>query len=623
MVAAAVGVAGTALTTRVIASRAQAAQARRLERAAERVGFAITERARLPAEALQTVGAFVAHAPVIDHATFDAVAASVVRRTPRIYAIEWAPLVPDAERGAVEARARADGHADWAIREAAPNGMVTAAPRPSYLPILHAYPENPAAGFDVLSRPEAAAVFKQACNTGQAVFSPRYRLIEDTDDIASVILYVPVWHGGRAPEDPAARCPTVAGAAILIFRVNDMLGETLDRVDRGDLAIAVFDGAGGPLLYERRPGSAAAAGRGARRDVDLPLYGRTWRVRVGLAAVAAWPTAPLAIGGGLTAIAVIAACAVAWVLANRRRLRALTRLGQYRVDGEIGRGSMGVVYRAQHLLLGRPAALKLLAGNLVDAGSRARFEREVRLAAKLQHPSIVAVYDFGVTAEGLFFYAMELLDGVTVRELVADGPVPVARAAAFVRQIAEALREAHDKQIVHRDLAPANLMITVRGNQHDVVKILDFGLVKRIRTVAGDPDAEEPQSETGVIIGTPGFIAPEVLRGRAADERVDIYALGCIWYGLLAGQFPYRGATPDATIRAQLQAAPVPLRKLAPEVPIALAELITECMQPDPRLRLRSMREVLQRLDALGLPAWTAEDARKAWKALRPAPTAG
>ena len=144
-------------------------------------------------------------------------------------------------------------------------------------------------------------------------------------------------------------------------------------------------------------------------------------------------------------------------------IRDRTRLGQYRVDGEIGRGSMGVVYRAQHLLLGRPAALKLLAGDLVDATSRARFEREVRLAAKLQHPSIVAVYDFGVTTEGLFFYAMELLDGVTGRELVADGPIPVPRAGAFVRQIAEALREAHDKQIVHRDLAPANLMITVRG----------------------------------------------------------------------------------------------------------------------------------------------------------------
>lgn len=624
MVAAAVGVAGTVVATRVVHGRAQAAQARQLERITERVGFAITERARLPAEALQTVGAFVAHAPVIDRGTFDAVAASVVKRAPRIYAIEWAPLVPDARRAEVEASARLDGHADWAIREPTATGMIPAATRPRYLPILHAYPDNPATGFDVLSRPEAAAVFEQACSSGQAIFSPRYRLIEDTADIASVILYVPVWRGGRVPEDPAARCATVTGCAILIFRVGDMLGEALERLDHGEHEIAVFDGAGGPLLYERHPGGAGRASRAAHRDVELPLYGRTWQVRVGIASVAAWPATPLAVGGGLTVIAVIAAGAVAWVLTHRRRLRALTRLGQYRVDGEIGRGSMGVVYRAQHLLLGRPAALKLLAGDLVDATSRARFEREVRLAAKLQHPSIVAVYDFGVTAEGLFFYAMELLDGITVRELVADGPIPVARAAAFVRQIAEALREAHDKQIVHRDLAPANLMVTVRGNQHDVVKILDFGLVKRIRTVAGDPDAEAPQSEAGVIIGTPGFIAPEVLRGRAADERVDVYALGCVWYGLLAGQFPYRGATPDATIRAQLQAAPVPLRKLAPDVPIALAELITECMQPDPRLRLRSMREVLQRLDALGLPAWTADDARRAWKALRPAsPTAG
>jgi serine/threonine-protein kinase len=276
---------------------------------------------------------------------------------------------------------------------------------------------------------------------------------------------------------------------------------------------------------------------------------------------------------------------------------------------------MGVVYRAQHTLLRRPAALKLLAPDLVDAASRVRFEREVRLAAKLQHPSIVQVYDFGVTAEGLFFYAMELLDGMTVRDLIANhAPLPPARAADIVRQVAQALREAHGKRIIHRDLAPANLMVTVRGETYDVVKVLDFGLVKRIRTVAGEDDHRGPATAEGIVIGSPGFIAPEVLRGKEADERVDIYALGAVWYSLLAGRLPYSGSSAAATIQSQLRATPVALHKLVPELPAALIELVTECMQPDPRLRLRSMSELLQRLDALGLPPWTQEQARRWWK---------
>ncbi len=611
------GVTATVLVAGVVTDRARTAQRLARERAAAEVSFAVTERVSLPAEALQTLGAVIAHSPTIDRATFESVAASVHRRTPRVYALEWAPMVADAQRPAVEARARAEGRPSFAILEPAASGLVPAAARPRYLPVLYAFPDNAGVGFDVLSRAEAKAVFDLACSSGRGVFSPRYRLIEDSEDIASVILYEPVWHGGRVPDDAAARCRDIAGVVILIFRVGDMVRDAIARSDGRAFDVILHDVTGGieVLLFEIRAGAAARAALASHHDAPLELHGRTWRLRVGEVTAPPSPLLPLAIGGALTVLAVSLGGAAAWLLLHRRRLRSMSRLGQYRVDREIGRGAMGVVYQAQHLLLQRPAALKLLAPDLVDAASRARFEREVRLAAKLQHPSVVQVYDFGVTAEGLFFYAMELLDGLTVRDLIANhAPLPPARAADIVRQVAQALREAHGKRIIHRDLAPANLMLTVRGETYDVVKVLDFGLVKRIRTLAGDEDQRGPATAEGIVIGSPGFIAPEVLRGKVADERVDIYALGAVWYGLLAGRLPYSGATAAATIQSQLRAMPVPLNKLVPELPPPLIELVTDCMQPDPRLRLRSMSELLQRLDALGLPPWPQEQARVWWR---------
>jgi CHASE1-domain containing sensor protein/tRNA A-37 threonylcarbamoyl transferase component Bud32 len=618
-----VAVVGTVLTivaARISVERTRIARGQVLDQAAEQLSFAVIERVSLPAEALQTLGAFIAHAPSVDRPTFDAVAASVHARTPRIYALEWAPRIRGDERAALEARARTEVTPDWTVREPADNGLTTALPRDEYMPILYAFPINPAFGFDVLSRRESREMVQECCRAGHAMFSPRYRLVEDAENAASVILYEPVWHGARIPADPAARCRELDGIAILIFRVGAVVGEAIDRSGHAGLDVNLEDvSTGGPAdtLYEHRAGGVPRANRAQHRDAAIEMYGRTWRLRVAYVDEPAWPFAEMAIGSGLTAVAAVLAGVAAWLLANRRRLLAMNRLGQYKVEREIGRGAMGVVYRAQHQLLRRPAALKLLAPDLVDAASRARFEREVRLAAKLQHPSVVQVYDFGVTAEGLFFYAMELLDGVTIAELVGRGPMPVARTIAIVRQVAEALREAHGKRIVHRDLAPSNLMLTVRGETYDVVKVLDFGLVKRIRTVAGDEDHAPLSSEAGLVIGTPGFIAPEVLRGKDADERVDIYALGAVWYAMLAGRPPYAAASPELTMKAQLRAAPVPLHKLDPELPMAVVELVTECMQADPRLRLRSMSELVQRLDALAVPPWTQELARRWWKERR------
>lgn len=615
---AAIGALLTTLAVRISIARARVARGQMLDQEAEHLAFAVTERISLPSEAVQTLAAFIAHAPALDRATFDAVAASIHARMPRIYAVEWAPLIDAGERAALETRARAE-IPGWTVREPAGNHLVIAGTRARYVPILYIFPTNPAFGFDILARAESAEMVQIACGAGHAVLSPRYRLIEDSDDVASVLLYAPVWRANKVPADAAARCRDLDGIAILIFRVGPVVGEVMARSGREDLDVNLEDVTDGAptVLYEHRPGGVARAARAQHRDAAIERHGRVWRLRVAFPAPAPFPLLPLLIGGGVTALGAALGGVAAWLLANRRRLVAMNRLGNYRVEREIGRGAMGVVYRAEHTLLRRPAALKLLAPDLVDATSRARFEREVRLAAKLQHPSVVQVYDFGVTAEGLFFYAMELLDGVTLTEIIARGPMPLARATNIVRQIADALREAHGKRIVHRDLAPSNLMLTVRGETYDVVKVLDFGLVKRIRTVDGDEDHTESRSDVGHVTGTPGFIAPEVLRGKDADERVDIYALGAVWYALLTGRAPFSGPTPEAIMKAQLRAAPVPLHKLEPEVPMSVVELISECMQADPRLRLRSMSDLLGRIDGLTVADWTQEQARRWWKERR------
>ncbi len=615
----AIGAALTALVAREVGRRDQLARRAALDDARPRVGFAVRDRIRLPAEALHTVGAFLAHAPTVERATFDAVAADVLARLPPVYALEWAPMVTADQRAAVEAQAGRDLRPDWRVREPGPDGLVTATVRARYLPILFSYPTNDAWGFDVLSRPESQRTSATACQRGETTASPRYRLIEDAEDRASIIIYQPVWRGGQIPT--TARCESMHGLAVLIFRVSDVLAEVVVRAERDRLDVVVDDvttAGAAERLFESRPGAAARAARVDHVDTPLPLYGRTWRVRLASTAPAASRVPAIAIGAALTAIATGLLVVIAWLFTHRRRLTAMSRLGQYQVERELGRGAMGVVYRARHRLLGRPAALKLLAPDLVDAASRARFEREVRLAAQLQHPGIVTVYDFGVTAEGLFFYAMELLDGITVRDLIQDAAeVPVARSIHIVRQVAAALSEAHRNRIVHRDLAPANLMITVRADTYDVVKVLDFGLVKRIRAVASDDVRDSAESDPGVVIGSPGFIAPEVLRGRDADERVDVYALGAVWYALLTGLTPFSGSTPAAIMRAQLRGAPVSLRKLRPTLPAAIEELIMDCMQPDPRLRVRSMADLLLRLDTLDVPAWTQDDARAWWAARR------
>ena len=241
------------------------------------------------------------------------------------------------------------------------------------------------------------------------------------------------------------------------------------------------------------------------------------------------------------AIATIACTLVSGVIYGlRREVRTALQVGQYRLEHKLGEGGMGVVYRAQHALLKRPTAIKLLPPDKAGATTIARFEREVRLTARLTHPNTVTIFDYGHTPDGLFYYAMELLDGASLAEIVrADGPQPAGRVIHVLSGIAGALEEAHSVGLIHRDIKPSNVILCERGGRADVPKLLDFGLVKDVGATADVGLTRESD-----ITGTPLYMAPEALTSPGdVDARSDIYAVGAVGYFLVTGQHVFTGRT--------------------------------------------------------------------------------
>jgi serine/threonine-protein kinase len=282
----------------------------------------------------------------------------------------------------------------------------------------------------------------------------------------------------------------------------------------------------------------------------------------------------LAIGAGVTVYATH--------IINTLRVQAFEarQLNQYRLKGRIGAGGMGVVYLAEHQLLKRPCAIKLIAPERAgDPKALARFEREVRTTAQLSHPNTVEIYDYGRTEDGTFYYVMELLHGLSLADLVArHGPVSPGRAIFLIRQACSALAEAHACGLVHRDLKPANIFAAYRGRAHDFVKLLDFGLV----LPPPDSLSAEPSGE-GRIAGSPQYMAPEQVTGEARpDARTDLYGLGAVAYFLLTGRAPFTGATPMAVMIAVAHDHVEPPSRYQPELPADLERVVLRCLAKSP-----------------------------------------
>ena len=348
------------------------------------------------------------------------------------------------------------------------------------------------------------------------------------------------------------------------------------------------------VLYLRHPEAMGWLGRGWGKGAAPPILLFSFEAMILLT---------LAVGSAFGA----------WAISRLRRQVAEARhLGQYRLRQQIGAGAMGEVYLAEHQLLKRPCALKLIRPDRVgDPRALARFEREVRLTATLSHPNTVEIYDYGRTADGTYYYVMEYLPGLSLEELVERyGPMPPGRAVYLLRQLCGALREAHAVGLIHRDLKPSNIIAARRGGRDDVAKLLDFGLVRPAEAPAADLSAE------GQILGTPLFMSPEQAAGdRELDQRSDLYSLGAVAYHLLTGRPPFNGVGRLAVLIAHAHNPVVPPSLILPGIPEDLEHVVLRCLAKDAADRFadaESLERALRECACSG--DWDQDRAARWWR---------
>lgn len=294
-------------------------------------------------------------------------------------------------------------------------------------------------------------------------------------------------------------------------------------------------------------------------------------------------------------------------------------LGSYQLVHKIGQGGMGDVWLARHRLIARDAAIKIIRPELIARDSarqaemlRRRFEREARATATLQCPHTIYLFDFGMAHNGSFYFVMELLNGISFQRLVERfGPLPAGRVVFLLKQVCLSLEEAHRHHLVHRDIKPSNLFACRVGMQTDFVKVLDFGLVKRL-----DSGESALLTMDGTSAGTPAYMSPEAALGHdKVDGRMDIYSLGCVAYFLLTGHMVFEESTPTAVALAHVQKEPIPpgQRSELP-VPASLERVLMKCLAKDPKDRPRSAQDLSQMLEeCTDVPQWNWPEAAEWW----------
>jgi serine/threonine protein kinase len=312
-----------------------------------------------------------------------------------------------------------------------------------------------------------------------------------------------------------------------------------------------------------------------------------------------------------------AVCAVIARIVHRLEVEveAARRLGQYELGEKLGEGGMGIVYRARHALMKRPVAIKLLPPEQADQDAVVGFEREVQLSSQLGHPNTVVIHDcdYGHSPEGVFYCAMELIEGATLEQVIAaTGPMPSGRVVHVLRGVAGALAEAHERGLVHRDIKPADILLGPRGGEPDVVKVLDFGLVRSVRKAAELTNA-------GVLMGTPLYMSPEAIKSpERLDGRGDLYPLGAVAYYLLSGRHVFEAETAIEICAKHLHDAPAPLAGRVSDLDVEMERLVLACLAKEPAARPGTARALLERLELCPSRAdWTRARAQAWWREQR------
>ncbi|HEY5926540.1 MAG TPA: serine/threonine-protein kinase [Kofleriaceae bacterium] len=415
--------------------------------------------------------------------------------------------------------------------------------------------------------------------------------------------------------------------------------ETLNRIDTFyAVSAAIAIGICAVLSYDKRQAAYTCAIYSCfsvlTRALVVPSTGRRTAIVTTLAsipmAVAAvilpfineWPpgkdvSGPALVVGFLQieVVAILLAAAGSEIIYGlRQKVTAAQQLGQYTLGRKIGSGGMGVVYLAHHDLLRRPTAIKLLHPDRVGHDNMQRFEREVRHMSQLTHPNTVAVFDYGRSFEGTFYYAMEYLDGIDLHNLITKhGKQPAERVRQIMIQVCGALHEAHVRGISHRDIKPANIILCERGAMPDVAKVVDFGLAKEL--------AKESGASTQVVVGTPAFVAPEAVTDpNSVGPAADLYALGCVGYFLLTGKKLFTGNTAvDICIQHVTKPPTPPSQVTDATVPRALEDIIMMCLAKQPSGRPASANDLADQLRAAGpFTDWDESRALAWWREFKP-----
>lgn len=609
-VAVSLGAGVTVAAAGLMERRDRVLQEREFERRTRDATAALNSAFSVPAEVALSLPAFIGTHATLDLKTFARFTQPTLQRHPAIAALEWMPLVEDQDRADFETR-----HGIAILEPDTRGNMVRAARRDRYFPILFSTPEIPGVmGLDVGFEPFRQRMLSQALTTTGAFVTERFQLVEDPAGVHSIALYGIVTLDNGAPRS----FDNVRGLSVALFRLRPVVEEALRDINLTGIRYSLQDAQAAPearILHEGGDLDVPEDTR-LRRQHEWSYINRVWRVQWWgqPASLRQTRTSVIMLASGLLLTAALVAAIQALRRADRlaRQFEAHRKLGNYTLLHKLGEGGMGSVYLARHALLRRPTAVKIIREAVVrdaatERDAEARFEREVQLTSQLTHPNTIAVFDYGRSEDGRFYYAMEYIHGLSLGSVVTqDGPFSPRRAVHLLKQVCGSLAEAHALGLIHRDIKPDNVMIANRGGVADFVKVLDFGLVKGLDT------KETLSSQGGRLVGTPGYIAPETLLSGQVDPRSDVYSVGALLLYVLTGAPAYAGETPMAVISKALAGPPEISTASLDPASRELVELALLCMGSLEH-RPHDAGALLTALDRVGYEPWSNAEASAWW----------